>query len=211
MSAKNNDPKGRYRSETIAYRCSPAERKELDKRWKLMGYLTKQDYVLDAVLHNKVTAKGNPQMLVNFRKELYYIISELERINEASMVENMLVMMINMVVLCAFLVIIFGAFSGISDKWGMRQTAREYMLIMETEGYLTPADRANLISELEGYGLYNISLSGTTMSEVDYGNRIYLKISGTYNENVLSFAGGLSKVADHPVRITINRQTTAKQ
>lgn len=37
------------------------------------------------------------------------------------------------------------------------------------------------------------------------------KISGTYNENVLSFAGGLSKVADHPVRITINRQTTAKQ
>ena len=116
------------------------------------------------------------------------------------MVENMLVMMINMVVLCAFLVIIFGAFSGISDKWGMRQ-----------KGYLTPADKANLISELESYGLYNISLSGTTTSEVDYGTRIYLKISGTYNENVLSFAGGLSKVADHPVRITINRQTTAKQ
>ena len=65
------------------------------------------------------------------------------------MVENMLVMMINMVVLWAFLVIIFGAFSGISDKWGLRQTAREYMLIMETEGYLTPADRANLISNLK--------------------------------------------------------------
>ena len=36
-------------------------------------------------------------------------------------------------------------------------------------------------------------------------------ISGTYNENVLSFAGGLSKVIDNPVQITINRQTTAKQ
>ncbi len=95
MSAKNNDPKGRYRSETIAYRCSPAERKELDKRWKLMGYLTKQDYVLDAVLHNKVTAKGNPQMLVNFRKELYYIISELERINEASEIDEELFTPIN--------------------------------------------------------------------------------------------------------------------
>lgn len=139
------------------------------------------------------------------------MIDAIKRKKKASIVENMLVMMINMVVLCAFLVIIFGAFSGISDKWGMRQTAREYMLIMETEGYLTPADRANLISELESYGLYNISLSGTTTSEVDYGTRIYLKISGTYNENVLSFAGGLSKVADHPVRITINRQTTAKQ
>lgn len=57
MSAKNLDQKGRLRSETIAYRCSPAERKELDKRWKLLGYATKQDYVLDSVLHNKVTAK----------------------------------------------------------------------------------------------------------------------------------------------------------
>ena len=127
------------------------------------------------------------------------------------MIENMLVMMINMVVMCAFLVIIFGAFSGISDKWGMRQTAREYMLIMETEGYLPAADQTALIAELESYGLYNISLSGTTMREVNYGDRIYLKISGTYNENVLAFAGGISKVSDHPVTITINRQTTAKQ
>lgn len=139
------------------------------------------------------------------------MIEKIKKKKKASMIENMLVMMLNMVVLCAFLVIIFGAFSGISDKWGMRQTAREYMLIMETEGYLTQTDSANLISELEGYGLYDVSLSGTTMSEVDYGSRIYLKISGTYNENVLSLAGGLSKVANHPVQITINRQTTAKQ
>ena len=127
------------------------------------------------------------------------------------MIENMLVMMINMVIMCAFLVIIFGAFSGISEKWGMRQTAREYMLIMETEGNLPAADQTALIAELESYGLYNISLSGTTMREVNYGDRIYLKISGTYNENVLAFAGGISRVSDHPVTITINRQTTAKQ
>lgn len=139
------------------------------------------------------------------------MIEVIKKKKPASMVENMLVMMINMVVMCAFLVIIFGTFSGISDKWGMRQTAREYMLIMETEGYLPAADQSALIAELQGYGLYNISLSGTTTSEVNYGDRIYLRISGTYNENVLSFAGGLSKVADHPVQITINRQTTAKQ
>lgn len=73
---------------TIAYRCSPAERKELDKRWKLLGYATKQDYVLDSVLHNKVTAKGNPMMLVNFRKELYGILEELERLEEASEIDE---------------------------------------------------------------------------------------------------------------------------
>ena len=139
------------------------------------------------------------------------MIEVLKKKKKASMIENMLVMMINMVVMCAFLVIIFGAFSGISDKWGMRQTAREYMLIMETEGYLPAVDQTALIAELESYGLYNISLSGTTMREVNYGDRIYLKISGTYNENVLAFAGGISRVSDHPVTITINRQTTAKQ
>lgn len=88
MSARNNDPKGRYRSETIAYRCSPEERKELDKRWRLLGYGTKQDYVLDAVLHNQVEAKGNPQMLVNFRKELQGILSELQRIDEITPVDE---------------------------------------------------------------------------------------------------------------------------
>ena len=51
------------------------------------------------------------------------MIEVLKKKKQASMIENMLVMMINMVVMCAFLVIIFGAFSGISDKWGMRQTA----------------------------------------------------------------------------------------
>ena len=111
---------------------------------------------------------------------------------EASVIENTLVMFVNLVLVCAFLVIIFGAFSGISNKWGMRQAAREYMLIMEKEGYLKPADQAALKAELESYGLYNISFNGTTTSEVDYGERIYLCISGTYDDNILYFAGAIS-------------------
>jgi len=130
---------------------------------------------------------------------------------EASVIENMLVLLLEMIIVCAMLVVIFGAFAGISNKWGMRQVAREYLLIMETEGYLSSTNQANLIAELEGYGLYNISLSGTTTSEVEYGERIYICISGTYDDNILSFAGGLSKVTENPVQITINRQSTAKQ
>ncbi|MEE1079184.1 MAG: hypothetical protein UIC64_09085 [Agathobacter sp.] len=135
----------------------------------------------------------------------------LKKKRKASVIENTLVMFINLVLVCAFLVIIFGAFSGISDKWGMRQVAREYMLIMETEGYLKPADQAALKAELENYGLYNISFSGSTTSEVNYGDRIYLCISGTYDDNVLAFAGAISKYTTHPSSITIRRQTTAKQ
>ena len=130
---------------------------------------------------------------------------------EASIIENTLVMLLQIIVVCAFLVVIFGAFAGISDKWGMRQVAREYLLIMETDGYLSGTDQANMIAELESYGLYNISLSGTTTREVEYGERIYLCISGTYDDNILAFSGGLSRVTQNPVQITINRQTTAKQ
>lgn len=135
----------------------------------------------------------------------------LKKKRKASVIENTLVMFINLVLVCAFLVIIFGAFSGISNKWGMRQVAREYMMIMETEGYLKPADQVALKAELESYGLYNISFSGTTTSEVNYGDRIYLCISGTYDDNVLAFAGAISKYTTHPSSITIRRQTTAKQ
>ena len=130
---------------------------------------------------------------------------------EATVIENMLVAMVSLIMVCAFLVIIFGAFAGSSDKWSMRQAAREYLLIMETEGYLKPEDAADLVAELNSYGLTNVSLSGTTMSEVDYGERIYLKITGTYDDNVLAFAGGISRVTAHPTTIVINRQTTAKQ
>ena len=128
-----------------------------------------------------------------------------------SVIENMLVTLIGIVMTTAFLVIIFGAFSSISDKWHMRQVAREYLLIMETEGYLPASDQASLKAELAECGLYNISLSGTTTSEVGYGERVYLKIKGTYDNNILAFAGGISKVASSPTTVTIERQTTAKQ
>lgn len=88
MSAKNLDAKGRHRSETIAYRCSPEERAELDKRWKLCGYSTKQDYVLDSVLHSQVIAKGSPMMLVSFRSELHQILAELKRLQDASEIDE---------------------------------------------------------------------------------------------------------------------------
>lgn len=68
-----------------------------------------------------------------------------------------------------------------------------------------------LVADLQSEGLYNISISGTTTREVNYGDRIYLKITGTYDDNILAFVGGISKVASHPTTITINRTSTAKQ
>ena len=46
------------------------------------------------------------------------------RKKKGAVMENMLVMLVGLFFSCAFLVIIFGAFSGISDKWGDRKSTR---------------------------------------------------------------------------------------
>ena len=58
MSEKKKDDKNRWRNKTIAFRGSPEEAAELDKRCKLCGYATKQDYLIDSMLHQQVVAKS---------------------------------------------------------------------------------------------------------------------------------------------------------
>ena len=88
MSKKVKDDKNRWRSKTIAFRASPEEAEELDKRWKLCGFQTKQDYLITCMLKPYVVARGNQMMITNFRKELRGILSELERINEVSEIDE---------------------------------------------------------------------------------------------------------------------------
>lgn len=83
MSAKNKDDKNRWRNKIVAFRMSPEEAKELDDRIKLTGARTKQDYLIESVLHQQIIAKGNPMMLVQFRKDLIRIEKELMRLEQA--------------------------------------------------------------------------------------------------------------------------------
>lgn len=63
---------------------SPEEARELDDRWRLLGYRNKQEYLVNAVLKNEVRAVGNAQMLYQFRGDLKRIEKELSRISKAS-------------------------------------------------------------------------------------------------------------------------------
>ena len=69
---------------TITFRMSPEENEELNNSVKLSGFRTKQDYIIQSVLHQKVVVTGNPLMLVQFRQTLQRIERELERIEKAS-------------------------------------------------------------------------------------------------------------------------------
>ena len=88
MSEKRMDKKNRWRNKMIAFRGSPQEAEALERRWRLCGYATKQDYLIDSVLYQKVEAKGNPMMLVSFRDALKDIRKRLMEIETASELDD---------------------------------------------------------------------------------------------------------------------------
>ena len=66
----------------------------------------------------------------------------------------------------------------IHRKAEVSQIARQYILKMETVGYLTEEDRIMLGRELDKAGVTELELAGTTMSPVTYGDIITLEIRG---------------------------------
>ena len=55
---------------------------------KMCGFCTKQDYILECLLHPYLIARGNPMMLISIRKELKEISVELSRIDDASEIDE---------------------------------------------------------------------------------------------------------------------------
>ena len=88
MSKKNMDRKGRWRNRTVGFRVSSEEWDAISNKSKLCGYRIKQDFILDSLLDSKVTATGNPLMLVTFRKNLIRIENELRRLNDITEIDE---------------------------------------------------------------------------------------------------------------------------
>ena len=66
----------------------------------------------------------------------------------------------------------------VNKKMMVGQAARNYVLKMETVGYLTGQEEQSLRRELAEQGISEVSLEGTTKASVAYGDEITLKITG---------------------------------
>lgn len=93
-------------------------------------------------------------------------------------------------------------------------TARQYLLKMETEGYLNAAAQKSLTSALTAGGMTIVNLSGTTTSPVPYGQGITLYIRGSLNgtDYTVGESGVLQlvqKITSLPVEISL--YSTAKK
>lgn len=81
MSKKLKDDKNRWRNKSVGFRVSQEEWDVINDKVRLCGYAKKQEYIMACLSDHKITAKGNPLMLTQFRSDLKKMLAELERIN----------------------------------------------------------------------------------------------------------------------------------
>ena len=96
MSQKPLDIKGRWRSHTIAFRISPEENDDLNRRVKLSG-LTKQDYIIRRVQCRDVIVQGNPRVYKAIRNQLAAVLDELQRIKAGAQIDGDLLEIIELI------------------------------------------------------------------------------------------------------------------
>ena len=95
MSSKNRDEHNRWRSKTVAFRVSP-EDAQIERYVQLSG-LTKQDYITRRLTHKDVVVQGNPRVFKALRNQLADVLSELQRIEAGSAVNDELLDLIEMI------------------------------------------------------------------------------------------------------------------
>jgi hypothetical protein len=124
---------------------------------------------------------------------------------------NLFAPVLTIMALAVILVFFSGWMANISARDNVYQLSRRYILQMETEGCLNSTLESRLRSDLADAGMRNISLAGSTTSEVDYGNVIVLKITGDLEVNSYTTTGFFRLVrSDSTLPLDIELASTAK-
>ena len=96
MSLKNRDEHNRWRNKTVAFRVSPEEDKQIETYVQLSG-LSKQDYITRRLTHKDIVVQGNPRVFKALQNQLADVLTELQRIEAGSEVNDELLDLIEMI------------------------------------------------------------------------------------------------------------------
>ena len=140
---------------------------------------------------------------------------------EKGMVDDFLPI-VAFILLAAILIFMFINYNAaVNKKTEINFIARKYLLMMETQGYLTDGMKADLIQELEDEGFYGTNtkgavsasnLAGTTMSNVGYGNEITIVIEVYSNVKMLGSTDIFQAFfTDKIEQISISYSSTSKE
>lgn len=101
--------------------------------------------------------------------------------------------------------------SNINRSNDIQQVARTYLLQMETDGYLTEENKGLLLNDLAALDMINIDLTGTSFTDVGYGNQVRLVIRGKVNLKDIKFQSfATPMMTGRQADVTINKVSIAK-
>lgn len=126
-------------------------------------------------------------------------------------VGKMGVILVALISMFILLMITVFSFADMEKKTDIDEVGRNYILRMESTGFLTNSDEGNMINDLKKLGVKNISTTGSTKSKVGYGKEVSLNISGKVEVTSYVFKDLFEiKKVDTPVNIKISKTSTAK-
>ena len=101
--------------------------------------------------------------------------------------------------------------SNIDKSSALNQVTRKYILRMETDGYLTQENRTSMVSELQTLGVEGVDLTGTSLTDVGYGNQVILRVTGTLKVRSIAFRGFTkSMLKEETIPWSVSRVSVAK-
>lgn len=101
--------------------------------------------------------------------------------------------------------------SNIDRSNAIHQVARTYLLQMEADGYLTEENKVELLNDLAALDMVNIDLTGTSFTDVGYGNQVRLVIKGAVKLRDVQFRGFASPMmTGRQAEVAINKVSIAK-
>ena len=101
--------------------------------------------------------------------------------------------------------------SNINRSNDIQQVARTYLLQMETDGYLTEENKGLLLNDLAALDMININLTGTSFTDVGYGNQVRLVIRGKVNLKDIKFQSfATPMMTGRQADVAINKVSIAK-
>ena len=101
--------------------------------------------------------------------------------------------------------------SNINRSNDIQQVARTYLLQMETDGYLTEENKGLLLNDLAALDMINIDLTGTSFTDVGYGNQVRLVIRGKVNLKDIKFQSFVTPMmTGRQADVAINKVSIAK-
>ena len=101
--------------------------------------------------------------------------------------------------------------SNINRSNDIQQVARTYLLQMETDGYLTEENKGLLLNDLTALDMVNIDLTGTSFTDVGYGNQVRLVIRGKVKLKDIKFQSfATPMMTGRQADVAINKVSIAK-